>query len=239
MFAFLPRPFAILLLLLAGTMLASCGSDDEKTRQGKAFADFLETHIVDAPTVSVPMLSDSDAQAIGPYAADYRILIDFTESMDREMADFKKYASVSRNVKTLQDLREKWREVEYLKGVAAEKTGPRLTDQLQKATAAKAALSQPDFVKEVYDKAFEKTVSVPAKSVQDLAPTLTSAMGTMVEMGRFLDSNRDNVKVSGMMVESSNLALQEQFLTLMRTYDTSHAKLTKDSKVLSGLIDGD
>ncbi len=232
------RPFAALFLLLIGATLASCGADDEKTRQGKAFADLLETRIVEAPTAVVPALNDNEVQAIGAYAADYRILADFTESMDREMADFKKYATVSRNVKTLQDLREKWREVEYLKGVAAEKTGPRLTEQLRIANVAKEALTQPDFVKKVYDKAFEKTVTTPAKAVQDLVPTLVSAMTTMVDMGRFLDSNRDNVKVSGMMVESTNLALQEQFLTLMRTYDATHAKLTKDGKVLSGLIDG-
>ncbi len=239
MFSSFTRHIALIGFVLSLLVLAACGDSRETTPESRAFVAFLQTQIVDQPGVNVPSPDESEMRSFGPYAADYRVIADFTVTMDREMENIRAFSALAHDLKSLENLRDRWRDVATLRERIAATTGTVLAEQVAKANAAKAALKQPDIVQAVYDKAFARTVTQPAKAVQDYVPALLTTIDAMVEIGRFLDENRETARINGLTIEPDDDAtLQERFRILIGRYGDSVQQLAGQSGNLERLLAG-
>ena len=153
------RPFLVLAAALP-LMLAACGNQEPEQRA--AFTQFLQTRIVDKPGVRVPQVTDEEKKSFGDYAAHYAVITDFNSGMD---ASVKPLPGIMQKgaVRSLNDIVTRRDDIKAVQASLNE-MGEALLAQRAKADTAHAQLKQPDDLKAVYDKAYEKTVSLPVFS---------------------------------------------------------------------------
>lgn len=159
------RPFLLLALALP-LVLAACGSKEPEQRA--AFTQFLQTRIVDKPGVRVPKLTEKEKKSFGDYASHYAMISDFNAAMD---ASVKPMGNLMQKgaVRSLNDVIARRDDIKTVQA-ALKDMGEALGNEQAKADAARAQLKQPDDLKAVYDKAYAKTVTVPADTFHEVLP---------------------------------------------------------------------
>src|SRR5262252_4503433 len=72
----------------------------------------------------------------------------------------------------------------------------------------KTALIEPDDLKPVYDAAYARDVTMPAKVWADIFPDIEETMTSMLALADFVASHHDTVKIQGAMIQTSDPSLQ-------------------------------
>ena len=83
-----------------------------------------------------------------------------------------------------------------------------LDQQLATADAAHAALKQPDDLKPVYDAAYARDVTMPAKAMADIFQEVDETMKSILVLADFVAAHQGAVKVQGAMIQTSDPSLQ-------------------------------
>ncbi|MDP0983864.1 DUF3053 family protein, partial [Klebsiella variicola] len=78
------------------------------------------------------------------------------------------------------------------------------------ADRAHAALKQPEDLKPVFDKAYEKTVSNLANTYKEIFPATSETFDILLKVVDFVDQNKDKITISGSMFEVSDPTIQAQ-----------------------------
>ena len=188
--------------------LAACG--DSEATQRKAFIEFLQTRIVDKPGLHVPKPSDEQTKAFGPYAKDYGIILGFNEGMDKNVSGSRMEQVFKRGmVRSLDELTTRRADIgAAMEGMRALRAA--LEAELAKADAAHAALKQPEDMKPVYDKAYERTVTAPAATFKEAFPAGDAAFQAAQNFASFLDQHHDSIKINGNSIQTSDPKLNER-----------------------------
>ena len=184
---------------LAGVLvltLATAACFDKEPEQRAAFITFLQTRIIDKPGLHIPIMSDKEIADLGPYADQYRIMNGLHHRLDESISkDLRKVADASAP-RSLEELRDKRAIVSTLKNDMAI-----LTVELDKVEAdtdpARTALQQPADLKVVYDKAYERMVTIPAKTFRELLPIMAKGLPAVEELAIYLDEHRDTIELQG------------------------------------------
>jgi hypothetical protein len=229
---------ARLLRAAALVLLAVCvaGCDDEPA-QRKAFIEFLQTRIIDKPGLHVPHLTPDETKSFGPYAQHYAIITDFNDGLDKSVAKPMQDAIQHGAIHSIDEVVTRHADfIAARDGVAQLRAA--IEKQLAAADAAHAALKQPDDLKPVYDKAYERDVTIPAKAFTDIFPDLSQALGAIVELGDFLEQHKDKVTINGSLLQTSDPALQAQLAALVNTLTAKTEAIGKAQQRLRAVVNG-
>ena len=93
--------------------------------------------------------------------------------------------------------------------------------------AARAALKQPDELKKVYDAAYDRNVTQPAKAFAEIFPDVDEATRTIQALADFLDRNSAKIKISGSMMQVADPSLQPQLQSLIDAMRAKQQALQK------------
>jgi hypothetical protein len=199
-------------IIVVAFALASCG--DNEPAQRKAFIAFLQIRIIDEPGVHVPHPTADEAKSFGPYAKDYAIITDFNDGLDATIAKPTQEAIGHGAVRSLDDVVSRHADFVAVRDTVA-KLNDAIRKQLATADAAHAALKQPDDLKAVFDKAYERDVTIPARTFMEIFPDLEQVLAAIIDLGDFIDDHKDRVKIVGSMVQTSDSALQPEIAALI------------------------
>ncbi|MEN5180679.1 DUF3053 family protein [Comamonas testosteroni] len=200
------------LVWLAAALLAGCS---QEPKQRAAFISFLQTRILDRPGATIPLLGKEDREQLGDdYANQYAVIQTFHEALNdsvskpaRALLSKGSFHSVGDIMKRREDIKTMQEGVQQLRKA--------LDENLAKADAAHAAMKQPEDLKAVFDKAYAKTVTVPANAFKDTFPAIDAMFGSVGKVVAYLDAHRDQIKVSGAMLEVSDPKLQAELQALL------------------------
>lgn len=233
-----PPPMrAAALGLIAVLLVTVLGGCRDEPAERKAFVDFLQTRILDKPGLHVPHLTPEEAKAIGGYAKQYAIITDFNDGLDRAIAKPMQEAIDRGAVRSLDEVVTRHADFVAARDGIAKLDG--LVDkQLAKADAAHAALSQPPDLKTVFDEAYERDVTLPAKAFAAMSPDLTQALSAIVDLGDFLEEHKDKIKVSGSTIQAIDPALQPQLAALVHAVTAKNEALTRAQQHLRDVMNG-
>jgi len=203
------------LRLAAAVLLAVfvAGCNDEPA-QRKAFIDFLQTRIIDKPGLHVPHLTPDEAKSFGDYAKQYAIITGFNDGLDQSVGKPMQEAMRRGAIRSLDEIVTRHSDFVAARDGVAELRAA-LDKQLAITDAAHAALKQPDDLKPVFDKAYERDVTIPAKAFAEIFPDLSQALTAIVDLGDFLAEHKDKVTIAGATLQNSDPTLQPQLVALL------------------------
>jgi hypothetical protein len=227
------------LLSLTGLVflvLLTAGCDDEPA-QRKAFIDFLQTRIIDKPGLHVPHLTPEQAKSFGDYAKQYAIITDFNDGLDKSIAKPMTEAINRGAVRSLDEVVTRHADFVAARDGIAQLRGT-IDKQLAAADAAHVALKQPDDLKPVFDKAYERDVTIPAKAFADIFPDLSQALTAIVDLGDFIAQHKDKVTINGPMIETSDPALRAQLGALVAALTAKNEAIAKAQQHLRVVMNG-
>lgn len=186
------RPFVLLALALP-LALTACGNKEPEQRA--AFTQFLQTRIVDKPGVRVPQLTEEEKKSFGDYAAQYAVITDFNAGMD---ASVKPMGNLMQKgaVRSLNDVVARRDDLKTVQ-TALKDMGEALAKEQAKADAARAQLKQPDDLKAVYDKAYAKTVTVPADTFREVLPQISGTLDSSLKLAEYVEAHKTQIDLTG------------------------------------------
>jgi hypothetical protein len=227
------RPFLVLVAALP-LMLAACG--DKEPEQRAAFTQFLQTRIVDKPGVRVPKLTEEEKKSFGDYAAHYAIITDFNAGMD---ASVKPLSGILQKgqVRSVNDIVTRR---EDLKSVRAglNDMNAALKEHRAKADAAHAQLKQPEDLKAVYDKAYEKTITLPADTFGDVLPQINATYDVTLKIADYVEANKSKIDISGNSVTVTDPAVQAELNKLLQEMNAQAKNVQQAQTRLQAVIMG-
>ena len=228
------RPFALAVMMLVAGFVTGC--NDEPT-QRKAFIDFLQTRIIDKPGLHVPHPTPDEAKSFGDYAKQYAIITDFNDGLDQSVARPMAEAINHGAIHAIDDVITRHADfVAARDGMTQLRAA--LDKQLAAADTAHAALKQPDDLKLVFDKAYERDVTIPAKAFADIFPDLSQALTAIVDLGDFLGQHKDKVSINGTVLQTSDPALQPQLQALLDALIAKNEAIGKAQQHLRAVMNG-
>jgi hypothetical protein len=212
------------------------GCDQEPT-QRKAFIEFLQTRIIDKPGVHVPHLTYDEAKSFGDYAKQYAIITDFNDGLDQSIAKPMEEAMNRGAIRSIDDVVTRHADfIAVRDGVGQLREA--IDKQLATAAAAHTALKQPDDLKTVFDKAYERDVTAPAKAFEDIFPDISEVMTAVIDLGNFIDQHKDKVKIVGSVVQTSDPTLQPQLQALINAVTAKNDAINKAQQRLRAIETG-
>lgn len=227
------RPFLVLVAALP-LMLAACG--DKEPEQRAAFTQFLQTRIVDKPGVRVPKLTEEEKKSFGDYAAHYAIITDFNAGMD---ASVKPLSGILQKgqVRSVNDIVTRR---EDLKSVRAglDDMNTALKEHRAKADAAHAQLKQPEDLKAVYDKAYEKTITLPADTFGDVLPQINATYDVTLKIADYVEANKSKIEISSNSVTVTDPAVQAELNKLLQEMNAQAKNVQQAQTRLQAVIMG-
>jgi hypothetical protein len=216
--------------------LAVAGCFENEPAQRKAFIDFLQTRIIDRSGVHVPLLSDDETKAFGDYAKHYAVITGFTA--DAEMTTI-----IQKLVQGLPELRSAQSLIE--KRAAIRKAGNEMGEALRvmdekyaKAKAAREALKQPEDLKPVYDKAFDRTVTGPVVGLRESVPLAQAITVAAGNIGDYVAAHSDSVRIVGTNLQAKDKKTQSEVDDLVNALNGLAPKFNDAQKKLKIILQG-
>jgi hypothetical protein len=196
--------------LPAALAIALAGCWDSEEKQAAELQKFLQSRVLDRQGVGVPKPNEDERKAFGRFAADYDIILRFNDTMNAsvntKIGDVIRRGSFTR----LQDLIDRKDDIvtarQALKAMAGTMDGT-----LKEALAQKEALKQPEPLKAVYDKVFNRLITAPADVMRGVFPVADGVFTQSLEFSEFLIANKADFKFNGPMVETSKQTLLTEF----------------------------
>ena len=227
------RPFLVLVAALP-LMLAACG--DKEPEQRAAFTQFLQTRIVDKPGVRVPKLTEEEKKSFGDYAAHYAIITDFNAGMD---ASVKPLSGILQKgqVRSVNDIVTRREDLKSVRAGLNDMSAA-LKEHRAKADAAHAQLKQPEDLKAVYDKAYEKTITLPADTFGDVLPQINATYDVTLKIADYVEANKSKIEISGNSVTVTDPAVQAELNKLLQEMNAQAKNVQQAQTRLQAVIMG-
>ena len=226
--------FALAGVVLLALLVAGC---NDEPAQRKAFITFLQTRIIDKPGLHVPHLTPEEAKSFGDYAKQYAIITDFNDGLDHSIAMPMQEAMTRGAIHSIDEVVTRHADfVAARNGIAQLRFA--LDKQIAGADAAHAELKQPDDLKPVFDKAYDRDVTIPAKAFADIFPDLSDALTAIVDLGDFLEKHKNKVTINGPLLQTSDPALQPQLAALVNALAAKNEAITKAQEHLRTVLNG-
>lgn len=199
------------------------GWGNSEADQRKAFIAFLQD-INNRPGIHYLVPSANDEKAFGSYLQHYVIILDFDIDMNVSMQDF-----VAQAIKLGFGPNPVPRTIEQIAAAPADLTAAKdavdkmeqgIETRLAKVTADRAALKQPDDLKTVYDKTFDRLVNAPALAFENSAKTLSTGIDATLALANYINAHRAKLVVSGMQIQAKDQRTLDELTPLMKATRT-------------------
>jgi len=217
--SFLNRVARGAMCIVFAAALAAWGNSEADQR--KAFIAFLQD-INSRPGIHFLVPSANDEKAFGPYLQHYAIILDFDKDGKAPSADF-----LAQITKIGYGPNPSPRSIEQLAAAPADLTAAKdavdkmeqvIETRLAKVTADRAALKQPDDLKAVYDKTFDKLVIAPTMALENSMKTLSTGIDATLALVNYINAHRSKLVVSGMQIQAKDQRTLDELQPLMRAY---------------------
>ncbi len=96
-----------------------------------------------------------------------------------------------------------------------------LETRLAKVTADRGALKQPDDLKAVYEKTFDRLVTAPAVALDNSAKALDTGIDAALTLVAYINTHSTKVVVSGMQIQAKDQRTLDELAPLMKAYQDS------------------
>jgi hypothetical protein len=90
--------------------------------------------------------------------------------------------------------------------------------RLAKINADRAALKQPDDLKAVYDKTFDRLVIAPTVAMENSIKALDSGIDATLALVNYINAHRAKLVVSGMQIQAKDQRTLDELQPLMKAY---------------------
>jgi Protein of unknown function (DUF3053) len=237
--SFLNRAARGAMCILFAATLAAWGNSEADQR--KAFIGFLQD-INNRPGIHFLVPTANDEKAFGPYLQHYAIILDFNKDMKAPMDDFtaqivKLGFGPSPSPRTIEQLAAAPVELTAAKD-AVDKMEQVIETRLAKMNADRAALKQPDDLKTVYDKAFDKLVTTPTLAFENSAKALGNGIDAALVLVTYVNAHRSKLVVSGMHIQARDQRTLDELQPLMKAYQDAGERFVaaqrQSDRVLGG-----
>jgi hypothetical protein len=229
------RRLLVSLCLCVAFVLSACGSKEPDQRA--AFIQFLQTRIVDKPGVRVPRPSDEEKKSFGPYAADYGVISEFNDTLSNSVSKPMGELMNKGAFRSVGDVVARRDDIQVVKGGLGTLRAA-LDKQLARADAAHAAMKQSDDLKAVYDKAYGKTVTLPAAAFMEVFPAVDGTLDQTLRVADYLTNNRDKVQFSGGTVLTIDSTTQSELNKMLEDLQSRAQALSTAQRKLQVLTYG-
>lgn len=206
--------------LLLALSLAACG--DSEPQQRKAFIQFLQD-INSRSGAHYLIPTPADEKAFGPYLHQYMLISDFNKDMSVQSQDFAAHVmqlgvGPGSRPRTIEQMAAAPQDLVAAKDALA-KMEAALATRLAKATADRAALKQPDDLKAVYDKTFDKLVTAPAQAFEASEKALQSGVDVSIKLVDYINNHRSELTVSGTRIEAKDQRTLDEVGSLLKAHE--------------------
>jgi hypothetical protein len=230
------RSFALASVVVLALSAAACG--DKEPEQRKTFIEFLQVRILERPGVRVPKLTDEEASKFGPYAGHFNVMRGFTDNPEmtglaKQMQQVTQRVSLN-SVQELVDNRGALRSVKDDLGKLTVAMNKALADTLKE----RDGLKQPDDLKVVYDKAFEKNVLGPARSFNETVPMVVDIAEAGIKLADYVEANRSKVTMQGKTVSGKDAKTQRELDNLVKNLAATAPKFQDAQRRLRIVLQG-
>lgn len=222
---FIRRATAVAVLISMAAVLAGCGDNEADKRT--AFILFLQTRIIDKDGVHVPSLTNEEKSSLGPYIDHYMVIGNFNREMDRILTGPYKIAQ-SNAPRSMQELIVRRADVKAMADAMAS-AGNDARKLLADTDAKRAALKQPDDLKPVYAKAYERDVTAPAQAFLTTIPVAVEQLTATFQLADYLESHRATVRLNGSSIQAADDKTQANINKLQGTVNAQNERL-KDAR---------
>jgi len=203
--------------VLFAAALAAWG--DSETDQRKAFIRFLQD-INSRTGVHYLVPTPADEKAFGPYLQQYAMILDFNKDMKSRMDEF--VAQIIRlgygptsTPRTIEQMAAAPQDLVVARD-AVGKMEQGIEMRLAKINAERTALKQPDDLKAMYDKTFEKLVTAPALAMEKSAKAFDVAIDASIKLADYINSHRNKLAVSGMQIQAKDQRTLDELRPLLK-----------------------
>jgi len=217
-------------LALAGVLaltLATAACGDSEADQRKAFIKFLEdiNHRVGVHFLAP---NQEDRVAFGDYMRHYTVILDFNKDMkdiSNGYTEGLKKTGIGPNTRpqTLEQMVARRQDFPRMKEVTV-KTMQAYESRLAKANAERGALRQPDDLKAVYDKTFDKLVTAPMQAMIATDKALLDMLDYTIRLAAYIDEHRSKVTVSGSQLRANDANTLAEINALMKAHQEAQKR---------------
>ncbi len=232
---FVQRFGALSLLLAFSFALVACGNNEAEQR--KAFTTYLQTRVLDKPGIHVPKPTAEEKASFGDYAQHYAVITDFNEGMNQSVSQPMTQIMAKGGLRSIGDLVSRRDDIKSAKdGLGGLRTA--LDQQTAKADAARAQLKQPDDLKQVYDKAYDKTVTVPSATFKEVFPALDSVFDSALAIGSYIEQNKSKIQVSGSTISVTDPAVQAELNKMLQQLNGQSSAINAAQRKMQAMVRG-
>jgi hypothetical protein len=201
--------------------LAGFSWGNSEADQRKAFIGFLQD-INNRPGIHFLVPTANDEKAFGPYLQHCAIILDFDKDMKAPMDDFlaqviKLGFGPNPSPRTLEQMAAAPADLTAAKD-AVDKMEQIIETRLAKVNADRDALKQPDDLKAVYDKTFDKLVVAPTLAVENSAKALSTGTDAALALVTYINAHRAKLVVTGMQIQAKDQRTLDDLQPLMKAY---------------------
>ncbi|WP_390349584.1 DUF3053 family protein [Variovorax boronicumulans] len=216
-------------------LLVACGNKEAEQRT--AFIAYLQTRVLDKPGLRVPTPTAEEKTSFGDYAQHYAVITDFNEGMNKSVSQPMTQVMAKGALRSLADLPARRDDLKAAKeGLGGLRSA--LDQQLAKADAARAQLKQPDDLKQVYGKAYEKTVTTPAATFKEAFPALDAVFDSALAIGDFMEKNKSKLQVSGASLTVTDPAVRAELDKMVQQLGRQSAAINTAQDKMRAMLRG-
>jgi hypothetical protein len=121
---------------------------------------------------------------------------------------------------------------------AVDKMEQGIETRLAKVTADRAALKQPDDLKTVYDKTFDRLVNAPALAFENSAKTLSTGIDATLALANYINAHRAKLVVSGMQIQAKDQRTLDELTPLMKAYQDAGERFVAAQRQTDRVLGG-
>jgi hypothetical protein len=225
--------------VLFALALAAWGNPEPDQR--KAFIAFLQD-LNNRPGVHLIVPSANDEKAFGPYLQHYAIILDFNKAMRGPTQDF-----MAQLIKIGFGPNPAPRSIEQLAAAPADLTAAKDTIDkmvqaieagLAKVTADRAALKQPDDLKAVYDKTFDKLVTAPTLAMDNYTKATDAGIDATIKLVSYINAHRTKLVLSAMQIQAKDQHTLDEIAPLLTAYQQAGERVVAAQRQSDRVMQG-
>src|SRR5690242_13370560 len=227
------------MLLVFAAMLAAWGNSEADQR--KAFIGFLQD-INNRPGIHFMVPTPNDEKAFGPYLQHYAIILDFNRDMNAAMKDFtaqivKLGFGPNPNPRSIEQIAAAPADLTAAQDVAS-KMEQLIETRLAKLNADRAALKQPDDLKAVYDKTFDRLVTAPTLAMENYTKATGNGVDATTALVAYINAHRTRLVVTGMQIQAKDQHTLDELQPLMKAYQDAGERFVAAQRASDRVMSG-
>lgn len=220
--------------------LVACG--DEEPAQRKAFIAFLQD-INNRAGVHFLKPSAKDEKDFGPYLQHYAAILDYNKDMRAATEEFRNQivklgAGPGVAPRTVEQMAAAPQDLTAAKA-AVERMQQASEARLTRVNAERAALKQPDDLKAVYDKTFEKLVTTPTLAFEKSMQALSIGIDASIKLVDYINSHRDKLSISGTQIQAKDQRTLDEVGALLKAHQAAGERFAQTRREGERAAQGD